>query len=385
MTRGAPDRGEGPVPVAILGGGLAGLIAARILHRAGIHFHLFEARDRLGGRILTLGETGQPASDGFDLGPSWFWPHLQQQLAQLVAELGLQAMAQHTAGDMLFDLGPQAPPQRMRQAAYDQGSMRLVGGTRALIEALARPLPAACLWLKAEVTDLVLGADAVRLTVARAGQPVAPFIARHVISTVPPRLMAEGIRLDPAPDVALLDRWRATPTWMAPQAKIVAVYGSAFWRADGLSGMAQSRVGPLAEIHDATTASGKAALFGFVGLPARLRATMPQDDVIRGAVMQLARLFGPQAARPQATLVKDWAADRFTATAADIQTPAHPDVLRAAWVSGPWADRLTFAGSETSLTEPGYLAGAVEAASRVTQDWVDSARLRAGPVRPPAV
>ena len=42
--------------VAIIGGGLAGLPAAHLLHRAGVSFQLFEARDRLGGRILTVFE-----------------------------------------------------------------------------------------------------------------------------------------------------------------------------------------------------------------------------------------------------------------------------------------------------------------------------------------
>lgn len=60
--------------VAILGAGLAGLNAARLLHRAGVDFMLFEARDRPGGRILTADESSEPAQDGFDLGPSWFWP-----------------------------------------------------------------------------------------------------------------------------------------------------------------------------------------------------------------------------------------------------------------------------------------------------------------------
>ncbi|MCZ4061080.1 NAD(P)-binding protein [Pantoea sp. LMR881] len=35
-------------PVIIVGGGLAGLNAARLLNRSGIQFKLFEARDRLG-------------------------------------------------------------------------------------------------------------------------------------------------------------------------------------------------------------------------------------------------------------------------------------------------------------------------------------------------
>lgn len=47
---------------------------------------------------------------------------------------------------------------------------------------------------------------------------------------------------------------------MAPHAKFVALYDRAFWRAAGPSGMAQSRVGPMAEVHDASSEPGQAAL-----------------------------------------------------------------------------------------------------------------------------
>ena len=56
--------------IAIVGGGLAGLYAAYLLQKAGADFVLVEARERFGGRILTVDETGAPADDGFDLGPS---------------------------------------------------------------------------------------------------------------------------------------------------------------------------------------------------------------------------------------------------------------------------------------------------------------------------
>ena len=44
------------VRVAVAGGGLAGLAAARALEQRGADVRVFEARDRVGGRVWTLRE-----------------------------------------------------------------------------------------------------------------------------------------------------------------------------------------------------------------------------------------------------------------------------------------------------------------------------------------
>lgn len=85
-------------PVLIVGGGLAGLTVARLIHRAGINFRLLEARERLGGRILSVDESGRAAQEGFDLGPSWFWPDMQPSFGWLVDELRLNSFARQSGG-----------------------------------------------------------------------------------------------------------------------------------------------------------------------------------------------------------------------------------------------------------------------------------------------
>lgn len=128
------------------------------------------------------------------------------------------------------------------------------------------------------------------------------------------------------------------------------------------------------EIHDATTASGAAALLGFLGVGADQRACMGEAVLTRACVEQLGRLFGDEARRPRATLVKDWAADALTATAGDRGAGGYPVPDGGSWVTGPWRDRLELAGSETSATDPGYLAGAIEAARRAVADTLAKPR-----------
>jgi monoamine oxidase len=55
------------VDVAVIGGGAAGIAAARCLHDAGVDCLLLEARDRLGGRAFTDTRSGYP----LDLGAGW--------------------------------------------------------------------------------------------------------------------------------------------------------------------------------------------------------------------------------------------------------------------------------------------------------------------------
>jgi monoamine oxidase len=59
---------------------------------------------------------------------------------------------------------------------------------------------------------------------------------------------------------------------VASHAKFFALYDRSFWLEAGYSGTAESMVGPMAEIHDATTRSGHAALFGFLGVGAAERS-----------------------------------------------------------------------------------------------------------------
>ena len=54
--------------VAVVGGGAAGIAAARYLHDAGIQCLLIEARERLGGRAWTVND---PSGAAFDLGCGW--------------------------------------------------------------------------------------------------------------------------------------------------------------------------------------------------------------------------------------------------------------------------------------------------------------------------
>jgi monoamine oxidase len=368
--------------IAIVGGGLAGLVGAFRLQQQGVRdVVLFEARATVGGRILSVDalgshvDTALPALDRFDLGPSWFWPAMQVQLDRLVTELGLECFQQHEDGDLLVERSAQQPPQRMRGYASDPPSMRLAGGTGALVAALHARLDATVVRTGQTVRRLRCGSTHVELTVDEGAGEATTWNVERVLLAMPPRLAATRLQFDPPLPPDLARRWQDTPTWMAPHAKYVAVYDTPFWREQGLCGGARSGAGPMGEIHDLSMPGGHAALFGFLGVPAQVRHQV-SDEVLRTHCRaQLARLFGERAHTPLGDALKDWAADPLTATDDDQDGAGHHAAAPPCSADGAWQGRLIGIGSEWSAQFPGYLAGAVDAAERgVRQVGMDNGR-----------
>lgn len=338
--------------IAIVGGGLAGLSLANRLNLAGRDFRLFEARGRLGGRISAL-QTDQGA---VDLGPSWFWPG-QPRMAALVAKLGVRVFSQFSQGDVCLE---DATGRVYRGAGYAsmEGSFRVAGGMKAIVDALAATLPADRLHLSARVESISRTGE-VKLASGASCQ------ADHIVLAIPPRIAA-GLSFDPRVDPEIRSALTAIPTWMAGQAKFVATYDRPFWRDTGLSGDAMSQRGPLMEIHDASGADGTpAALFGFLGTPAPLRAGR-EEEIARNALDQLARLFGPAARTPARTALQDWAFQPDTATTDDLAPlSTHPEYGLPLSLDGLWNGRLHFAATEVAPEMGGYLEGALAAAEAV--------------------
>lgn len=335
--------------VLIIGGGLSGLRTAQLLQAAGLSWHLVEARSRLGGRIKST-------VDGCDLGPSWYWPG-QPRIAALLDDLGLASFPQYASGSVSFE-DVQGRVQRDAGFASMAGSLRVTGGLGQLISTIAAQFPADRMTLETQIDQLESGMCATSTD----GQT---FHAKHVVIALPPRLAHHTITFAPDLPHAAAQAMAATPTWMAGQAKAVAVYDRPFWRDAGLSGDAMSRRGPLVEIHDASAENGTpAALFGFIGVPAAHRQ---DENALRVAILaQLSRLFGPH--RPQELHITDWAYDAMTATQDDhAPLVAHPNYGHPDEYEGLFDGRLHFAGTEVGTEFGGYIEGALEAAEAVVR------------------
>ena len=87
--------------VAIVGAGLAGLVAARRIAAAGARPLVLEARERVGGRLLN-----EEIGDGkvVEVGGQWIGP-TQERIAALAAELGVGTFPTHDEGRHLIEIG----------------------------------------------------------------------------------------------------------------------------------------------------------------------------------------------------------------------------------------------------------------------------------------
>ena len=347
----------------IIGAGLSGLTCAHLLGLAGKSVRVLEARAQCGGRIRSAG-TGESNQLVGDLGPTWVWPKYQPVVQRWIEQLELPTFDQYDQGQTLIDSGPGISVQRYPVPGQD-GSVRFVGGTTAIIDALASRLPASAVEFNASVNAVTANEDAIEVFTDN-----SRYRCTRLICAVPPRI-ATQISWQPALPDALNSIMAATPTWMAPQAKVVAAYAEPFWRAQGLSGRLMSRTGPIGEAHDHCSPDATvAAIFGFVAWSATQRKEH-RDQLITLIGDQLERCYGRA---PEQIYLQDWASEVTVATAQDLAGPiehpsVRPNLLRTALADG----RIRFAVAEASVLSPGLIEGALHSAEQTVEAFLGEA------------
>ncbi len=329
--------------VAIIGAGASGLRLATQLHRAGIDCVVLEARDRIGGRLLTV-------EPGVDLGATWFWAH-EADVLETISECGLTSFPQYSTGSMVFQIP--GSTQVLNGNPLDQNGYRLTGGMQALARSLADRLPVEAIMLNTTVISLNYSDGVVDVQTS-----VGTVRAQRAVIALPPATALANIAFTPHLPDGFVGIARQTPVWMGGVTKMVAIYDTPFWRERGLAGSAMSHVGPLREIHDISDEHASfGALFGF------------SREVVSAqtALAQLGELFGEQARHARSVIVEDWSRQPFTSPPGVRQLNDYQLFGSKALRAGYWDDRLFFSSTETSVDSPGHVQGALAAAGRVGQ------------------
>jgi monoamine oxidase len=427
--------------VVVVGAGMAGLTAARVLHDAGISVEVLEARDRIGGRTWTAdvgpatldlggawihGTRGSPLTDLLeahqltagrfsddadflydeqtDSRASWR-PYVQavdgfvDDLGRLRRSLGPEASVADGAQEWLDDEGWTGLDRRIGRYALEQGLAGL--GYAAEADELSLE------WFWEESSygggdhlidggygvlvdilgdDLAITTDAAVSAVAWDEQGVTltsaagTHTATHAVITVPLGVLKAGtIAFSPGLPA---DKSAAIARLdMGALEKVVFVYEERWWGEDGgASFISADEDGAWAWFADLSDHTGAPTLVAFTGGDfSRSSRAEPDDAVlVEDAELAMALAYGRTPPAPVATAVTRWTTDPFALGSYSFVP-----------VGGAWSDmralaepvdgRLLFAGEATIPEHHATVHGAVLSGVR------EAVRLGVDPIQTPGL
>ena len=444
---------------AVVGAGLAGLRTAASLIASGATVTVFEARARVGGRVLSAPGAGGGADGAagrrplvLDLGAQWVGPG-QTEMLRHIRELGLHVVPTAVPGRALWGLGgrleqggaalPPVPPmvlaellasgvlvalmsrsvppeapwrawrarrwdrltagdwirRHLRTAAgrdfarmYITGNaaiepsetsvlgllfdLRTIGPARRLATAEAFRLLEGTHELARRLADRIGDrirlADPVRAITQDSGGVTiesdgGTLRCRRVAVCVPPPL-ASRIAFTPALPDRRARLLASLP--MGASVKFHALYQRPFWRARGLSGQAWTATGTVSLTYDNSPrdGTGRGILVGLaVADEARRLGALDRAGQEREILASLERLFGPDAAAPDALVIQDWGAEEWTGGCYAAHFPAGVWTSYGSAFRAP-CGRIHWAGTETSSEWHGYMEGALRSGNRAAEE-----------------
>lgn len=343
--------------VIIIGAGLTGLALAWQLSKKGVEAIILEARNRLGGRILTA--KSAPNQTPIELGATWLGSkhkHLTQLLEALEVPIFKQILGEHA----IYEYMSVSPPQLVQLPPDDAPSYRIAGGTSRLIHQLAERLPNPSIHLDEPVLHLALEDTQLSVETTK-----AVYHPQLVVSTLPPYLLINTINITPSLPAELLQIAQQTHTWMGESIKIGLRYPEPFWREYPKSGTLFSNVGPITELYDHSTYTDD--LFALKGFLNGVFHATTKEHRLEIVLKQLSKYYGQEADGFVSYEEMVWRNEPYTFKSYGRDILPHQNNGHFIFRKPYFKDRLLIAGSETAPSFPGYMDGAIESAFLVAE------------------
>lgn len=340
--------------IIILGAGLTGLTAAYYLRGQNVNVRILEARDRIGGRILTLDK-----STHIEMGATWLGKkHIH--LIALLDELEVKIFPQHFGKTAVYEPISTSPPQIVQLPPNNDPSYRISGGTIRIIDALKEQLRHDQITLNKKVVSIT---EAVNQIVVATNSDT--YHCDIVISTLPPALFIDSIQVTPKLPKDVIEIAGHTHTWMSDSIKVALSYKEPFWQKDNLSGTIFSAVGPVPEMYDHSDVHNtQFALMGFFN---GSYFKVSKEERLQLVLKQLRKYYGAIVDSYESYEELVWHNEEYTTSTYAGHVLPHENNGHQVFQLGYLGNKFFFAGSETSPLFSGYMDGAVHSAQKTVE------------------
>lgn len=338
--------------ILIIGAGLSGLTLAYYLKQKNVSAAIVEARERVGGRILTK---TNPNAAPIELGATWVSePH--HLTKKLLSELGVELFEQEMGATAIYEPYSKSPHQLVKLPPSEAPTFRVKNGTNQIINTLAKKLNPEQLYLNQAIKSISFSNNEGIV----AQSDTHEFRASYVISTLPPMLLVKTISITPALPEDLESIAQKTHTWMGDSIKVSLSYKKKFWQEGQLSGTIFSNVGPVPEMYDQSNFENtKFALTGFLN---GVYHGITKSERLELVLKQLRKYYGAQVNEFIHYEELVWNQEQFTSVNSSAYILPHYNNGHKVYQEALYNNRFFVAGTETSKLNPGYMEGAINSA-----------------------